>query len=288
MLEDRFVSLDRQGITLHVREAVGEKPAFVLSHGLSSNCLTWEPVARILHRAGHRVVTVDQRGHGRSQKPVTGYGFQDVTADMVELFQTLDLERPIFVGQSWGGNVALHLGATHPQAVRGLGFIDGGFLDLQSAVDAEWEKTKARLTPPPLAGQHIDAMRTRMRQYRPEWSAEGIENTLGNFKVNENGLIQPNLTLENHMRILEAMWHMRPAAHYEAVRAPTLICPARSTADAEGAERKSRLVEVAAARIPRARVAWFEETDHDIHVHRPAKLAGLLLETMDEGIWSQP
>ncbi len=288
MLCDRYLALPHRDVVLHVRAAPGAAPAFLFSHGLSSNCLTWEPVARLLHAAGHQVVTVDQRGHGQSQKPTTGYDFPDITADMLALIQALALEAPIFVGQSWGGNVGLHLGATHPELLGGLGFIDGGFLDLQAAPDADWAATRARLTPPVLAGRHIDEMRARLQEFHPDWTAEGIDNTLGNFAVDAQGLITPHLHLDHHMQILRALWDMRPGPYYDRVRAPVLICPALSTADPAGAVRKRAQVAAATARIPQTAVIWFDDTDHDIHVQRPARLAQVLLHAAREGLWCQP
>ncbi len=288
MLCDRNLFLPTRDLVLHIREAPGAAPAFLFSHGLSSNCLTWEPVARLLHKTGYQVVTVDQRGHGQSQKPASGYDFPDITADMLALLQALELQSPIFVGQSWGGNIGLHLGGTHPDLLGGLAFIDGGFLDMQADPHADWATTKKRLTPPVLAGRHIDDMRVRMQEFHPDWTAEGIDNTLGNFAVDEQGMIAPHLHLNHHMQILRALWDMRPGPYYDKVRVPTLICPALSTADPNGVARKRARVAEAAARIPKTTVVWFDDTDHDIHVQRPARLAQVLLREVREGLWCQP
>ena len=67
------------GIDLHVLRwappvHVGDiERTWVLTHGLASNARLWDGVARRLAEAGHRVVTVDQRGHGQSSKPDDGY-----------------------------------------------------------------------------------------------------------------------------------------------------------------------------------------------------------------------
>ncbi len=288
MLCDRYLTLPQRDMVLHIREAPGAMPAFLFSHGLSSNCRTWDPVARLLHQAGYQVVTVDQRGHGLSQKPTTGYDFADVTADMQDLIQVLELESPIFVGQSWGGNVGLHLGATHPDLLGGLGFIDGGFLDLQATPNADWPTTKKRLTPPSLTGRHIDDMRVRMRAHHPDWTAEGIENTLGNFAVDAQGTITPHLSLDCHMQILKALWDMRPEPYYDRLRMPTLICPALSATDPTSTMWKQARVATAMTRIPQTTVVWFHDTDHDIHVQCPERLAQVLLQEVREGLWCQP
>ena len=78
--KDRSVPI--RGLSLHIQQWDGDGIPYILLHGLASNCLTWEAVARTLNAAGHPVVTVDQRGHGHSDKPEKGYSFEEVTSDL--------------------------------------------------------------------------------------------------------------------------------------------------------------------------------------------------------------
>ena len=50
-----------------------EKPPIVLVHGLASNAMLWQGAATALAARGHRVIAIDQRGHGLSSKPESGY-----------------------------------------------------------------------------------------------------------------------------------------------------------------------------------------------------------------------
>jgi pimeloyl-ACP methyl ester carboxylesterase len=92
-------------IKLSVREWPGEGREFLLVHGLASNACTWERVGRNLSARGHRAVAIDQRGHGLSDKPDNGYGFDEVTSDLCAAIDSLGMQRPVIAGQSWGGNV---------------------------------------------------------------------------------------------------------------------------------------------------------------------------------------
>ena len=67
----------------------GTQVPFLLVHGLASNARMWDGVAAVLAAAGHPVVAVDQRGHGRSSKPDEGYDFVTVVADLVALIASL-------------------------------------------------------------------------------------------------------------------------------------------------------------------------------------------------------
>ena len=286
MLKTRFLHLPDRDLTLHVRCAdAGDGPVFVMSHGLSSNCLTWEQVALELHGAGCPVVTVDQRGHGRSDKPDCGYDFESISADMEALITALKLERPVFLGQSWGGNVALHLAATRPDLLSGVGFIDGGFLSLRKSLGSDWETVKERLSPPDFRGRQVEDLRKAIQSNHPDWTPNGVGHTLGNFSVADDGTVSPNLSLDNHLRILRVLWEMEPEGYYGQVGAPVLICPAESSDDPERIEYRRRQVALAEEGLARSRTVWFKDTDHDIHVHRPHRLAEVLLEAVSSGLW---
>src|SRR5215218_824629 len=125
--------------------------SFVLVHGLASNARMWDGVAARLAECGHRPLTVDLRGHGRSSKPDAGYEMPTVADDLARLVEVLGLDRPIVAGQSWGGNVVLELAARHPDAVGGIVCVDGGWLE-PCAVFPTWEACLAALAPPRLAG----------------------------------------------------------------------------------------------------------------------------------------
>ena len=275
----------RDNLALNVRHWPGDGPPFVLLHGLASNARTWDGVAQTLAQAGHAVYAVDQRGHGRSDKPDTGYDFVTVTEDLALLLDALALETPIVAGQSWGGNVVLAFGAAYPNRTRGLCFVDGGFLDLQERPENTWERVSVDLRPPNLLGTPAEGMRQRMRAYHPDWTDAGIEATLNNFEILADGTIRPRLTLDRHMQILRALWEQRPRALYGKVTAPVVICPATSRNSPEWSERKRVQVAAAAESLARVTVHWFEETDHDIHVQKPGALAGVMLGELTQGIW---
>jgi pimeloyl-ACP methyl ester carboxylesterase len=280
---DEWIQL--AGPRLHLRRWPGRGVPFVLLHGLASNCLTWEMVARRLSAAGHPVFAVDQRGHGLSDKPEVGYGFDEVTSDLRELLDRLGRsEPPIVAGQSWGGNVVLDFAARYPGVARGLVLVDGGFLELSARPGATWEQLSAELAPPSLAGQTRDEIAKAIRKRHPDWSEEGVELTLGNFETLPNGSARVWLSRDHHMEILGALWEHHPPMLYGRVQEPVLITPA-VVADADRMEMKKNAVEIAEERLARCRVSWFAETDHDVHVHRPDELAATMLEALRDGFF---
>src|SRR5580698_8762447 len=80
----------------------GSGSPVVLIHGWPLNGDAWEKQTAALLAAGHRVITYDRRGFGRSSKPGTGYNYDTFAADLDVLLDTLKLTNVSLVGHSMG------------------------------------------------------------------------------------------------------------------------------------------------------------------------------------------
>jgi pimeloyl-ACP methyl ester carboxylesterase len=108
----------RDGVRIHWMEA-GEGAPVVLLHGYTSCCdAAWfvNGVAKELAR-DHRVIGIDARGHGRSEKPhdPAKYPGDAMAADVIEVLDHLGVEKAHFHGYSMGGGIVAHLLARHPE-----------------------------------------------------------------------------------------------------------------------------------------------------------------------------
>ncbi|MEU3355963.1 alpha/beta hydrolase [Streptomyces sp. NPDC037389] len=95
----------------------------VLVHGIATDNLTsyYFTVAAALAAAGHDVVMYDQRGHGRSERPATGYRLEDFTGDLAAVLDDARTTGPVhLVGNSFGGTVVLDYALHHPGRVAGV------------------------------------------------------------------------------------------------------------------------------------------------------------------------
>jgi pimeloyl-ACP methyl ester carboxylesterase len=266
------------GVHLHAHRWDGTARPYVLVHGLASNARLWHGVAARLAAAGHLVVAVDQRGHGRSEKPGDGYTIATCAADLALLVEGLGLQRPVVAGQSWGGNVVLQLAADRPGSVHGVALVDGGWIRLQDTF-ADWDDCGRQLRPPALAGLALSRLEAAVRVAHPSWPDEGVDATLANFELLDDGTIRPWLTLDRHRAILRDLWEHDPRALYARVTAPVLLVPADHGGDGAGMVAKRRAVDDALEVLPDARVHWFgPPADHDLHAQHPDELATLLLE----------
>jgi len=112
------------GIRLSTLER-GDGPPCVLLHGITANARVWDPIAlRLAER--YRVVAVDQRGHGQSDKPNAGYAAADFVADTRRLIEDIGTEPAVVIGHSMGARNGLATAARHPDLVAACVAIDFG------------------------------------------------------------------------------------------------------------------------------------------------------------------
>ena len=96
----------------------------VMIHGLDMNPWVWAQVAGLLS-PGRTVVSLAQRGHGRSSAPSSGYSLEETTGDLLDLLDGLGFDDEVdLAGHSWGGKVACHAVAMAPERFRSLVLAD--------------------------------------------------------------------------------------------------------------------------------------------------------------------
>jgi N-formylmaleamate deformylase len=117
----RFVTAN--GVRQHFLELGAGDRAVVICHKVTGGAETWAAKAAEL-ASRYRVVVPDLRGHGYSHKPDWGYSLVDYARDVAGLIEALGLNRPVVVGHSLGGRVALQLGARHAGAVGAVVAVD--------------------------------------------------------------------------------------------------------------------------------------------------------------------
>jgi len=103
----------------------GSGPAVVLLAGWPLDSRSWEPQLHDLLEAGHRVVTYDRRGFGRSSRPSDGYDFDTLAGDLDKVLVGLDLRDATVVGFSLGtGELARYLRNHGTARLRSCVFIE--------------------------------------------------------------------------------------------------------------------------------------------------------------------
>jgi esterase len=98
----------------------------VFLHGILGRGRNWQAIAKKMS-SQHQCLLYDQRGHGQSFKPESGYQLKDYAQDLRDLLDSIGWESPVnLVGHSMGGRVALAFAHAYPQKVGRLSIVDIG------------------------------------------------------------------------------------------------------------------------------------------------------------------
>ena len=271
----RFQEVRTDGVRLKVRRWAGGPNGALLIHGLASSSHIWDLAAPRLGRLGIEPVAYDQRGHGRSSKPSSGYGFEHTSADAAAVIRATGLRRPIVVGHSWGANVALELAVRHPRLVSGAILLDGGFSSMRDRFD--WRTAKAVLSPPAFGGIRVEAFVAGIPEHTGLARTPEIEAVvLSLVRVDGLGRVHPRLARANHLRILHALWAQDTDGLLRRVGVPTLVMAARTRDVAPDQAEFARAKVEAARRVraigPPVAFEWIEGI-HDLPLQRPEAVA---------------
>ena len=253
------------------------KPPLILLHGLASTHHMFDLIAPALAQDWH-VYTFDQRGHGLSDKPNTGYDFEQIASDIDELIDVLDIEQPLrMLGHSWGGYTALYYAATRPEKIAKAVLLDGGTLRFRDRFQ-DWEQANIAMSPPRYHNQNLDHIKHMIREswlgeaFRPE--IEPL--ALSIFDLSNPDDVRARLNRENHMQIARSIWAFEPGDYYPKIQCPLLIVYAQSD-DPNDYARQQTSAQRAKDGVSDVEIVWMPNTIHDIPWHKPDELVRVLV-----------
>src|SRR5688572_8576872 len=168
----------------------GSGSPVVLIHGWPLNGASWEKQTAALLAAGHRVITYDRRGFGRSSKTGVGYTYDTFAADLDKLLKKLDLKKVALVGFSMGsGEITRYIGKFGTSRVRKAVLIGtlGPYL-LKTADNPEGVDSKV-----------FDDIKAAIRADRPAFLMDFLKNFY-NYDVTGGKLVSE--------RVLEDNWNV--------------------------------------------------------------------------------
>jgi non-heme chloroperoxidase len=156
----------------------GSGPPVVLIHGWPLNGDAWEKQTAALLAAGHRVITYDRRGFGRSSKPAIGYNYDTFAADLDAVLCTLDLTGVSLVGHSMGtGEITRYISKFGTKRLRKVVLIGTLGPYLVKAADNP-EGIDASVFSGIQAGIRADRPATLMAFLKNFYSADGADGKL--------------------------------------------------------------------------------------------------------------
>lgn len=261
---------DRIKIQLAIWEGKGKQILCV--HGITANSRFWDCLASALS-PHHRVIAMDLRGRGLSDKPSTGYSIEDHCKDILALMNDQGLNRPVLMGHSLGAFISLVFVAQNPDKIDRLILVDGG----GKLSDGQMAKVFAGIKPSlDRLGQvfpSLDAYLAQMRQapYLQPWNS--YMETYFRYEVeNVEGGVSSRVHPEHINEEAKNLGKVDSTKFYKRVKAPTLILRATKGMLAEDdLLLPEDVVERMVRGIPNAKRVDIEDTNHYSILFQPNK-----------------
>ncbi len=264
--QDRRV--EARGLNFHYVEwGSATQPPLVCLHGITQTAHSWDEVASELS-SDHRVLCVDQRGHGDSDwAPDGDYTRQTQATDLDAITDALGLRQFVLAGMSMGGINSITFTARNPQKVRALIIVDvspeiqlKGVENIRSFIQAPDELDS------------FEAFVERAHHFNPRRSLENIRSRLThNLKQLPNGkwTWKYDKALRAGERSFQASALQNLWDDVRAIRCPTLIIKGGES-DILSAESAAKLQEA----IPGSRLAVVPGAGHSVMGDNPAAFVG--------------
>ena len=125
MTEPKMMGAKGNGIQIQVAVWEGKGRPVLCIHGLTANSRFWDCLASALSPR-HKIIAMDLRGRGLSDKPPTGYSIDHHCKDVLALMDDLGLKKPVLMGHSLGAFISLVFATQHAERVDRLILVDGG------------------------------------------------------------------------------------------------------------------------------------------------------------------
>jgi 3-oxoadipate enol-lactonase len=247
--------VERNGVKVYY-ESFGQGAPLVFLHPITTNRYIW---ANQLFAFGidHRVILIDHRGHGISDKPAHGYAISEMAADVVAILDDAGVDKAVLVGNSLGGMIAIQTNLDAPDRIIANLILSSG-TNLAAGV-------------PPGAGQAfvdnfeatLDAMfegATSARTKRER--AEVCDFVAGAYRVQDNFT---RAVLLASARDPNGVFNWNITDRLKDIRRPTLVI-----AGEEDQTMPAAVTRRLADNIPGARFKIVPEVGHFYQVERPA------------------
>jgi pimeloyl-ACP methyl ester carboxylesterase len=248
----RFVDLGGYRMAYRAWGDPAATEAVILIHGITSSSLSWVRVAPRL-AAQARVIAVDLKGHGDSDKPAAGYRLADQADEVAGLCAALGLGQVAVVGHSWGGGIAVLLSARNALPIRRLVLEDPAVGQRQLTPEQAAQRQGSREMYASSVGLSRDEAEARARpNLALGWTEEDVAGKIDAAMKGSRAAVEAVFN-EN------GQWHL--VDRFADLRCPTLLVRAElARGGIVGAEA------VASAQAnPLVRVVTIRDADHNIH-----------------------
>lgn len=255
-------------------ETWGTGQPLVVLHGFTGSAASWQGPLPSL--AGQfKVIAIDLLGHGRSSAPAdpARYEMAHCLADLLEVFDSLNLDRPALLGYSMGGRVALAFAIERPDRV--------GQLILESASPglAAAEEQTTRIASDEVLAQRLE--RDGLEAFMNYWEALPLFASQASLPAEVRARVRAGRLRNNPVGLagsLRGLGTGRQPSYWGRlgeVTVPSLIVAGALDAKFTGIATQM------AARLHQAQLQIVPEAGHTVHLEQPAIFSRLVVEFLN-------
>ncbi len=218
---DHFVQVNH--IQLHYLDTAGGEPTLILLPGLTANAHSFDGLIQAGLSPRFRVLALDLRGRGLSDKPATGYSMAEHATDVIGLLDSAGINQAVICGHSFGGLLAIYLAAHYPDRVSRLVIIDSAALLINPQTRALIQPSLDRLGKVmPSWEAYLAAM--KQAPFFQDWWDPTIESYFrADVQINEDGTVQARSRPENIAEAINQAAEEDWKRHLAAIRQPALL-----------------------------------------------------------------
>jgi pimeloyl-ACP methyl ester carboxylesterase len=241
-----YITIDHSEIYY---EDVGAGPALVLAHGWGTSARVWNAQLADLSQ-DHRVVALDERGCGRSDRPAQGNTIARNAQDLLDLCAALELDAPVLAGNSIGATYAIEAALRAPDEIGGVVAIDGPAHWATQGMTDQLDGLRAAL---------VRDRAATLEQWVPNWFGPAVGDGMRAWTIRQILDSGPHIDalFDEHRR-----YDPRPAL-------PDLAVPVAFVHGRLDAEIPVAVAQECAALVPAGELVVIENAGHMAHQEQP-------------------
>ncbi|MCK6208115.1 alpha/beta hydrolase [Bacillus infantis] len=231
------------GISLNVAHSLSEKPVILCLHFSGGTWQAWHGILPHFS-ADYSVIAPDMRGHGKSEKPESGYHIEEMADDIILLLNELGIECCHIIGSSMGAEVGLSIAASHPEMVQSL-VCEGGLYDRWGDYSLlEGTKEEAEIERTELlasiynekelvyssAEEYLSSMKGEFKEAKI-WNRHTETFIRSTMEQKVNGYFANRFTKNVLAGFISSCWDIRLEDYYCKISCPVLLLPSQEESE---------------------------------------------------------
>ncbi len=229
--------IEVNGLKLHYRDYPSKGETLILLHFGFSSLAMWNGVVPFL-KDKYRLVLIDYRGHGLSDKPKTDYNLDIMADDIVLVMEKMKIGQAHFVGSSLGAELAVNIAARYADKVLSV-VVEGSAMNnaydpygLSNPSEEEKEKEKEQLMER-IRGSQVfyESPEELIQKLKEAYEPRGFWNehvkAMAEYEIYETpeGKFTDTVPLWVSESYMENYWSIRFEEYYENIKVPVLFLP---------------------------------------------------------------